>query len=103
MINELTEDNLQEIVSSNDKVFVQFGASWCGACKVMKPRVKRASESNDEVVFVYVDVEENTTSREITTIKNLPTFIGFTNGELVSKEVGSKSEVIQKVLNKINK
>ena len=37
---ELTEDNLQQYVSDNQKVVVQFGASWCGACKVMKPQVK---------------------------------------------------------------
>ena len=27
---ELQEDNLQQIVAENDKVIVQFGATWCG-------------------------------------------------------------------------
>ena len=30
MFIELTEDNLQELVANNEKVVVQFGASWCG-------------------------------------------------------------------------
>ena len=29
MINELDQDNLGEIVSSNETVIVQYSATWC--------------------------------------------------------------------------
>ena len=40
MFLELTEDKLQEIINSNAKVMVQYGASWCGNCRIMKPKFK---------------------------------------------------------------
>ena len=103
MLFELTEDNLQDIVSENQKVIVQFGATWCGACKVMKPKVKRHAEENEDVKFGYADAEHFTKSREITTIKNLPTCVGIVNGEVIAKEVGSKpsnlAELVETVKN----
>lgn len=100
---ELNEDILQSIVAENSKVAVQFGATWCGACKVMKPKFKREAEANEDITFVYVDVEALQESRSITVIKNLPTFAGFVNGELVSKQVGSKSDTVKNLIEEINK
>lgn len=41
MFIELTEDNLQQIVAQNDKVVVQYGASWYENCRIMKPKFKK--------------------------------------------------------------
>lgn len=98
---ELENDNLNEILSSNEKVFVMFGASWCGACKMIKPKVKRMAEESEAIQFVYVDAEHMTSSRELAgKLFNLPTFAAFNNGELVEKEPGTKS--IDKVLTSLN-
>jgi len=40
MVQELTEDNLQAIVDENEKVVVQYSATWCGNCRIMKPKFK---------------------------------------------------------------
>ena len=98
---DLTQDNLQEYIKDNNKVIVQFGATWCGACKVMKPKVKKHSTENEDITFVYVDVEEHTKSREITVIRNLPTFVGFVGGELVAKTVGSKPDALSELVSDI--
>ena len=94
MLVDLTDDNLQEIVTNNEKVIVQFGAGWCGACKVMKPRLKKMAEENEGVQFYYVDIEQQPKSSTITVIRNLPTFIGVVNGEVTAKEVGSKPDLL---------
>lgn len=101
MIKELIEDNLKEIVQSNSKVVVQYGASWCGACKIMKPKLKKASESNEDITFIYADAENFLESRSLTVIQNLPTFVGFVNGEVVAKEVGSKVENLNKLVDAV--
>jgi thiol-disulfide isomerase/thioredoxin len=100
-MTELIEDNLQDYLSSNDKVIVQFGATWCGACKVIKPRFKKASESNKDIVFIYADAEKHSKSRSVGTIKTLPTFLGFVNGELVSTSTGSKMESLNKLIEEV--
>lgn len=40
MIKELEKDNLNEIVSNNETVIVQYMAGWCGNCRLMKPKFK---------------------------------------------------------------
>ncbi len=53
MYTELAEDNLQEIIKNNDKVVVQYGASWCGNCRIIKPKFKKLAAENDEIPFYY--------------------------------------------------
>jgi len=98
---ELTEDNLQQHVSDNKKVVVQFGASWCGACKVMKPQVKKLAAANEDIVFIYADAEKFVESRGITVVRNLPTFVGFVGGELIAKSVGSKREALSELVDNV--
>ena len=88
---ELEKDNLSEIVSENSKVLVMFGASWCGMCKMTKPKVKRkAGES--EHTFVYVDAEHMVESRNfVGAVSNLPSFAAIVDGEVVFCQEGPKS------------
>ena len=95
----LNNDTLKEIVASGEKVVVQYGATWCGMCKVMKPKFQRLSGENEGVRFIYVDAEEFPESRELAQIENLPTFAGFANGKLVKQFTGSKEEKLQEVIN----
>jgi thiol-disulfide isomerase/thioredoxin len=39
MFQELTADTLATFVAENPKVLVQFSASWCGNCRIMKPKL----------------------------------------------------------------
>jgi thiol-disulfide isomerase/thioredoxin len=100
-MNILTEDNLAQIVADNENVIVQYGASWCGMCKIIKPKFERLSNENEGIKFYYVDAEEFPASRELATIENLPTFAGFKNGKLVKQVTSSKEEKIVEVINEI--
>lgn len=97
MFTELTEDNLEQLLSTNQKVMVQYGASWCGNCKITKPKFKRMAEENPEIAFYYVDAEKLPNSRKFADVSNLPTFAGFVNGELVKQAQGNKVEIIQEI------
>ena len=64
MLIELNEDTLQDLVSKNEKVVVQFSASWCGNCRIMKPKFKKLASENDNLTFVLVDAENSPESRK---------------------------------------
>lgn len=100
-MKELTQDNLNEIIKTNKKVIVQYGATWCGMCKIIKPKFSKLSDDTPEVEFYYVDAEKFPQSRELAQIENLPTFASFSNGVLVKQAASSKVEAIQEVLNEI--
>ncbi len=98
---ELAEDNLAQIVAENDKVMVQFGASWCGNCRITKPTFKRLSGENKGITFIYVDAENLPKSRTLAQVSNLPTFAGFKGGQLIKQVQGNKGEIINQVLDAV--
>ncbi len=59
MLQEIKDDSLQEVVSSQAKVIVQYGAGWCGNCRIMKPKFKKMASENEGITFVIVDAEKN--------------------------------------------
>lgn len=98
---DLIEDNLGEVLSSNKKVMVQYGATWCGNCRLTKPKFKRLSNENEDITFLYVDAEKLPGTRQFADVSNLPTFAGFVDGKLVKQSQGNKIEVIQEVLDEV--
>ena len=100
-MKELTEDTLDNIVNENKKVVVQYSAGWCGNCRIMKPKFKKLSSLNEEMVFVLVDAEKNPNSRKLAQVDNLPTFATFIDGKLKNQVQTNKFEVLKKLVNEI--
>ncbi|MFC0343848.1 thioredoxin family protein [Epilithonimonas hispanica] len=101
MYIELTEDNLQQIVSENDKVVVQYGATWCGNCRIMKPKFKKLASENDAIPFYYVDAEKLPESRKLATVDNLPTFAIFQGGTLKNQVQTNQAESLINLFSEI--
>jgi thiol-disulfide isomerase/thioredoxin len=101
MLIELNEDTLQQLVEGNPKVVVQYSASWCGNCRIMKPKFKQLASENEDVAFILVDAEKSPESRKLANVSNLPTFATFVNGQLVNQTQTNKSEVLSELVNEI--
>jgi thiol-disulfide isomerase/thioredoxin len=101
MINELDQDNLGEIVSSNDTVIVQYSATWCGNCRIMKPKFKKLATENESVSFVIADAEKFPESRKLATVDNLPTFATFKGGKLVKQVQTNKFDVLKELVGEV--
>ncbi|RZJ79542.1 MAG: thioredoxin [Flavobacterium sp.] len=101
MFLELTEDSLSQHLSDNKKVMVQYAASWCGNCRIMKPKFKKLAAENEDVAFLIVDAEKYPESRKFAKVDNLPTFAAFKNGVLVEQVQTNKAEVLTDLFSKI--
>lgn len=101
MYTELSDDTLADIVQNNEKVMVQYGAGWCGNCRIMKPKFKKLASENDEIPFYYVDAEKLPESRKLATVDNLPTFAIFKDGKLVDQVQGNKQESLTELFNQL--
>lgn len=100
-MKELTEDNLAEIIGDNDTVVVQYMATWCGNCRLMKPKFKKLAGENEDAVFLLVDAEKYPESRKLAKVDNLPTFAAFKNGELVDQVQTNKFELLKDLVNEV--
>lgn len=101
MFTELSEDTLQDVVLSNRKVVVQFSATWCGNCRIMKPKFKKMASENDSIAFVIIDAEKSPDSRKLANVSNLPTFASFYNGKLINETQTNKTEVLAELVEEI--
>lgn len=101
MFIELKEDTLQQFLQEHPKVMVQYGAGWCGNCRIMKPKFKKMSTENQEMAFVYVDAEKLPESRKMARVDNLPTFAAFKDGQLLNQVQTNQVASLNDLLNEI--
>jgi len=101
MLSELNEDNLNEIVANNQKVIVQYMATWCGNCRIMKPKFKKLASENESIFFLLIDAEKFPESRKLAVVDNLPTFATFVNGEKRNQVQTNKFDVLKDLVNEV--
>ncbi|MEM5538255.1 MULTISPECIES: thioredoxin family protein [unclassified Olleya] len=101
MLQELSQDNLSEIIANNDTVVVQYSATWCGNCRIMKPKVKKLAGELENITFVIADAEKFPESRTLATVDNLPTFATFKGGKFVNQTQTNKFDVLKELVDEV--
>ena len=94
MSTHVTNDQtFDKDISANDvPVVVDFGAEWCGPCKVLDPILEEIAEENKDKVKIYkMNIDENPMTPQKYGIRGIPTIMIFKNGELIDTKVGSLS------------
>ncbi len=102
MLIELNEDTLADLIAANDKVVVQYSASWCGNCRIMKPKFKKMATENENMTFILVDAENSPESRKLANVSNLPTFATFLNGKILNETQTNKADVLAQLVAEIS-
>lgn len=100
-MTELKNDSLTEVISNNQKVVVQYMATWCGNCRIMKPKFRKLAGENENMEFVLVDAEKFPESRKLALVDNLPTFATFVDGKKVNQTQTNKFEVLKELVDEI--
>jgi thioredoxin 1 len=100
------EELKTETYNPNGKSIFMFGASWCGPCKVLKPKLEtlaKESEGFDDFIVVYVDHDAHTKIVQAQGVTTLPTVKVYNEGKVVGKQTGGTADVgiIRQFLNKI--
>lgn len=98
MFIELQEDNLKEKLDITKNNIIMFGAGWCANCRILKPKVKKLSNTYTDINFYYVDAAKFPNSRYLVKLTNLPTVVALKGENLVGEHIGNKIEGVEKLL-----
>lgn len=89
----MCDQEFNELLQSNDRVMVDFGAKWCAPCIKMKPYItKLQTELKDQIKIVQLDADENKTLVKQMKLDSLPVIIVYEKGKEVWRNLGYISE-----------
>lgn len=89
-VNDATLADL--LKSSSLPVLVDFGATWCGPCKMIEPHVEKLAETfQNKVQVVKLDVDESPNTAMQNQVMGVPTLILFKGGKVLERTSGLQS------------
>ena len=90
-ISTVTDDAFAaEVLESERPVLVDFTASWCPPCRVMKPVLAELAAERDDLRIVQLDVDEHQRTAADYGVLSMPTFILFRDGAEVRRLIGAR-------------
>ncbi|KAJ2077196.1 hypothetical protein H4R24_005269, partial [Coemansia sp. RSA 988] len=92
------KNEYQKLLEKGGKVVVDFNASWCSACKTMRPVFNKLSKEHDDIVFLSVDVEQASDIASDEHISSMPTFKFIENGQVVDEVVGANKHNLESTM-----
>lgn len=71
------------------RVLVDFWASWCGPCKMTKPRIEKFATDNPDIKVIFCNVDEESDLAKEYGIRSIPTLMYFEDSEIKGKKIGN--------------
>ena len=89
------ESDFEEIIKQ-EKVIVDFYATWCGPCQLLSPILEEIEKENKDITIVKIDVDKNEPLARKHGIMSIPTIEIYKNMKLMNKQTGllSKEELL---------
>ena len=86
----ITNENFESYKNGELPLVVDFGATWCGPCRMVAPIVEElAKEYDGKLVVGKCAVEEADDVAMEFGIRNIPSILFFKGGKVVDKLVGA--------------
>ena len=93
-----TKADFNKLIVSEKIVIIEFGAVWCGPCKMLKPVLDKISTdfSNRGVKIVTIDVDDSKALSNELMVNEIPLLLFYKDGKLMEQMIGFNPENIIK-------
>ena len=90
-MDQAQELNFDDLISGDELTVMDFSATWCMPCRMLKPILERVSEKLTDVNFYNLDIDENEDIAKRYRIFSVPTLVCFRKGKKIDSLVGLNS------------
>ena len=77
----------EEVLDYKGLVLVDFNATWCGPCRMLKPVLEEFASTSD-IKVVSIDVDDNNTLARKYRVMSIPCLLLIKDGEELKRNVG---------------
>ena len=88
----VTKENLDETLSENEIVFLDFWADWCRPCHQFAPVFEQASDKHTDITFGKIDTEDQQELAGAAGITSIPTLMIFRDQIIIFSQAGALPE-----------
>lgn len=74
-INTISPAELQQVLSKHDTVVACLCAAWCDVCESYRPNFKSLAEQHSDILFLWIDIEDQADLLGDLDIENFPTLL----------------------------
>lgn len=98
---DLTKENFQAVVETNELVILDFWAEWCGPCKRFAPIFSKVSEKYPDVIFGKIDTEAEQELAGHFRIQSIPTIMVIKDSQIIFSQPGAlNEEILEQIVEK---
>ena len=90
-MERINEKNFDEVINNSDMSVVDFSATWCMPCRMLKPILEKAEDKFENVYFYNLDIDESVQIAKRYRIFSVPTVVCFRSGKKIDSMVGLNS------------
>jgi thioredoxin 1 len=72
----------------------RFTADWCSPCRALAPIIEQIKETNTDVVFETIDIDDNPGFVSMYNIKGIPVILIEKDGKEVNRFVGIQPKIV---------
>ena len=96
-------NSFDNYIKNNNMVVVVFSASFCKPCREIYPYVEEIADTNKDIVFIKVDIENGSEISGKFSIQSIPHFKFFKNESEVGSFTGANNQSILDAIAKLRK
>ncbi|MBR4868395.1 MAG: thioredoxin [Clostridia bacterium] len=87
---KLTQENFQQVETSEKRVLIDFYAEWCGPCRMVSPIVDEIAEEHPEFLVAKVNVDEQPELAARFEVMSIPTLAVLDSGNVIHQSSGAR-------------
>ena len=83
------KESFGELIKGETPVLVDFTATWCGPCKMMKPVLEQLHQQmGSNLRIIKIDIDQSPAAANLYQVQSVPTLLLFQHGKILWRQSG---------------